>query len=246
MAAGGLLLSSCARGSIRDGHRLALEAELAALEEYAAAEPDLSLAAFDEMLVVVREGLVQKLIAAVLPVEATVRNLRLRVDSAEVQFRPGLAVVRLATRVSPARASNLSADVQLLGALEIQPFPEAGEELAARVRMFGVDTRDVRLGTLAPPAERLVSELARLRAEELNELLGSIQIPVRLVQVLQIPAVERAEVTIPEARLPVRFELASARVLEQGIFVSFRIGREWTDVARWSAGGLAPEEEGGP
>lgn len=245
LAAAVASLVGCSWGSIRDGHRLALEAELSALEAYASAEPGRSLADFDDTLVVIREELVQQLIAAVLPVEATVRDLWLRVDSAGVEFRPGLAIVRLATRVSPARGSSLSADVRLLGAFEIQPFPEEGEALAARVRMFGLDTRDVRLGALSPPAERLVDELARLRATELNDLLGTIQIPVRLVEVVQVPAVELDEVTIPEARLPVRFELASVRVLEGGVFASFRIDRQWSDVATWSAGGLSPEE-GGP
>lgn len=245
LAAAAPSLVGCSRGSIWDGHRLALEAELSALQAYVSVGPGRSLADFDDILVVIREELVHRLIDAVLPVEATVRDLRLRVDSARVEFRPGVAIVRLATRVSPVRASGLSADVSLLGALEIQPFREEAEALAARVRMFGLDTRDVRLGALAPPAERLVDELARLRATELNDLLGTIQIPVRLVEVVQVPALELDEVTIPEARLPVRFELASVRVLEGGLFASFRIDREWSNVASWSAGGLSPDE-GGP
>lgn len=237
-------LIGCSRGSIRDGHRLALEAELRALEAYASVGPGRSLADFDETLVVIREELVQELIAAVLPLEATVGDLRLRVDSAAVEFRPGLAVLRLATRVSPARAASLSADVRLLGALEIGPFPEDGEALTARVRMFGLDTRDVRLGALTPPAERLVDELARLRADELNDLLDTIQIPVRLVEVVKVPTLELDEVTIPGAELPVRFELASVRVLEAGIFVSFRIDREQWSVPIWPGGGHSSEGDG--
>lgn len=245
VAAGGLLLSACVGGSIRDGREAALEAELRALEDYLrpeAAPPS----AFQDVLLVVREPLVEGLIRSVLPLEATVEGLLLRVDSAEVDFRPGLAVVRLDTRVSPARASGVSAQVNLLGSFEIRPFPEEGQRLTARVRLFGLDTRDVRLGALSPPAERLVNELARSRAEELNALLDSIEIPVRLVEVIELPAVEEDQVTIPAARLSVRFELASVRVLEEGILISLRVDRAWTDVARWSAGGFEEWEEGRP
>jgi hypothetical protein len=236
------VLSGCGDPQPVDVRSALLEAERSALESYLAGDASRSIVPEGDVLIVVRADLVRQLIHSVLPLDTRVGSYRLRVDSAEVDFRPGAAVVRLNARASPAAASSVFADVVLLGTFEIEPFPEDRRELHGRVRIFGVETRDVRVSVLSPPAERVVDALARMRQRAFSDVVGRVEIPVRLEEVLSIPALDEEEATIPAAELAVGFELAGIRVLDEGIVVSLRVERQWTDVARWTAGGL---EEGG-
>lgn len=259
-----------------DAERAALEAEEQALEAYLAVDPSASMLPAGDAMVVVRAELLRKLLRSALPLEAVVAGrYRLRLDSAEVQLSPGLARVHLTGRASPAGTPRLFAEVGLLGAFEIVRAGggagsdlgnggradsglggragsdlgdgrRAGSDLAARVRILGLQTREVGLGPLSPPAERLLDQLARVRTREYNEILDRVEIPVRLAEVLSIPALEVEEATIPAAELPVRFELDAVRVLEEGIFVALRVEREWRDVARWSTGGPGDGPGGSP
>lgn len=225
----------------------ALVAERDALREYLATDAGVSPTAaseeagpssfvpFADALVVIRRSLVHELVDAALPIEGTLSGrYRLRVDSARVTLRPGLALVELTGRASLATDPGVFADVTLLGAFEVGrgagrgdgAEPREGDRgLGGRIRLFGIETRDVRLRALSPPAERLVDGLARVRLAELDELLGEIQIPVRLDELVELPSVEVDEVTIPAATLPLGVRLDAVRVLEEGIFVSLAVER---------------------
>ncbi len=180
---------------------------------------------FADILVTIRGPIITELIDATLPIEREIGGrFLIRVDSARVTLRPGLALVEMSGRARLLASQDVFADIWLMGSLELGSALDEGS-LAADISILGVQTRDVGLGPLSPPAEGLVDELARLRLSELDRVLGEIPIPVRLDEFVELPRVEEQEVTIPAARLAIGFRLDAVRVLEQGIFVSVGIDR---------------------
>lgn len=207
--------------------RRVLEAERHALRAYLADPvPTGGVVPFDDILVTVRASLIDDLIEGALPIERIVADrFIIRVDSARVTLRTGLALVELSGRARLAADEDVFADIWLMGALELGTASEAGTSLGADVSFLGVRTRDVGVSGLSPPAERLVDELARVRLSELDRLLERVPIPVSLDELLELPAVEEDEVTIPAATMAVGFRLAGVRVLEEGIFASLSVER---------------------
>lgn len=205
--------------------RRVLEAERHALRAYLAdPEPEGGVVPFHDILVMIRGTLIDDLIEAALPIERTVEDrFVIRVDSARVTLRTGLALVELSGRARLAEDWGVFADIWLMGALEIRTAPDDGSSLVADVSILGIRTREVGMGGLAPPAERLVDELARVRLSELDRLLDRVPIPVRLDELLELPAVREEEVTIPAVSLDVGFRLAGVRVLEEGVFASLSV-----------------------
>jgi hypothetical protein len=188
------------------------------------------LVPFDDVLLVVRRPMLETLIAATLPFESVLdRRYHVRVDSAAVTLRTGVALVELGGRASLVDQPSVFADVTLLGALEISTAPGPSVDdvpsLSGRVEIFGLDTRELRVATLTPPAERLLDGIARLRVNELNRVLSDIPIPIGLQERIDLPAVEEDEVTIPEGVLDAIFRLTAVRVMEEGIFVSLGVDR---------------------
>ncbi|MGH7504571.1 MAG: hypothetical protein ACRELX_02930 [Longimicrobiales bacterium] len=171
-------------------------------------------------IVVVPANLVHRLLAVAMPVQATIDGrFRITADSAAVDFRGGLALVRLAARAAWAGREDVSARVDVVGALQILDLEETSGTLAARVEILGFETREVRVGGLAPPAERLLNELAERPAGELNTLLDRIEIPVRLARAVTLPRVEEDEITIAGTAFPLRLRLHDVRVGHDRLFV---------------------------
>ena len=136
-----------------------------------------------------------------------------------VEFGEGLALVRLEARVAWADRPDVSALVDVIGALEILGIRESTGSLTSRVEILGFETRDVQLGSLSPPVERLLDELVSRPAEELNRLLGEVDIPIRLLRSVRIPAVDEEEVTIAGVELPVRVGVHDVRVEAERLWV---------------------------
>ena len=181
---------------------------------------------FHDVLLVVRPALIDALVEASLPLERDLSDdIHVRLDSASIALRPGIAIAELDGRVSLAGRDDVRADVRLLGVIELAPRIEAERGLVATIAIYDVEARDVSLGGLAPPAERLVEEFARFKIGELNRSLGALPIPVRLDEQVSLPLVEEAELTIPAYDLPLAFGLGAVRVLEDGMYVSLSIDR---------------------
>ena len=230
--------------------RRVLEAERGALRAYLTAPaPARGVVPFGDILVIIRAELIAELIAGALPIERTIDDRFLvRVDSARVTLRTGLALVELSGRARLTDDENVFADISLVGALEVGTALRVGSALAADVTILGVRTRDVGVGRLSPPAERLVDELARVRLSELDRFLHGVPIPVRLDELVELPAVEEEEVTIPAAGLEIGFRLQGVRVLEEGVFVSLSVERlpSGGPARPDSAAPVAPIVDGGP
>jgi hypothetical protein len=211
LALAGMSVTACrpAEPLARRLERDVLERQKAALERELS--QDITHDAGD-VVISVPASLVDQLLAVALPVQTTVaERFTITADSARVDFDAGLALVRIAARVEWADRDDVSAPIDILGALQILDIGESGT-LAARVEILGFQTGDVRVGSLSAPAGRLLDEFARRPAEDLNALLARIEIPVRLLPLLPLPAVEEDEITIPATDIPLDARIRGVRV----------------------------------
>jgi hypothetical protein len=165
-----------------------------------------------DIVVVIPASLVDDLLGVALPLETTVAGrFRVVVDSGRVDFAGGLALVNLSALVQAVDRDDVSARIDIIGTLQVLEIQESGT-LATRVEILGWRTQDVRVGSLSPPAGRLLDEFAARPASDLNELLSRIEIPVQLMPTIPLPRVEEAEVTIPAADIPIAARLQEVRV----------------------------------
>jgi hypothetical protein len=165
-----------------------------------------------DVVVVIPASLVDDLLDAALPLETTVAGrFRIIVDSGKVDFAGGLALVNLSALVEAVDRDDVSARILIIGTLQVLEIQESGT-LATRVEILGWQTQAVHVGSLSPPAGRLIDEFAARPASDLNELLSRIEIPVQLVPTIPLPRVEEDEVTIPAADIPVAARLEEVRV----------------------------------
>ena len=171
------------------------------------------------VVVVIPRTLLARLLSLALPIDATVDRFHITANQARVDFEEELAIVRLEARVAWADDEDVNALVDVVGALEVLGLAESTGSLTARVEILGIETRDVQLGGLSPPVERLLDEVATRPAERLNRLLGEIEIPVRLSRSIPIPAVAEEEVTIAGAELLMRAGLHDVRVVGEHLWV---------------------------
>ena len=166
-------------------------------------------------LVVVPAALLDQLLDVALPVQATVSDrFRITVDSARVEFNAGLALVHLAARVEWVDRENISANIEVLGTLQILDLDASSGTLVSRVEILGFEAVDVRVGAgaLSTVAARLLEEFAERPASDLNQLLSRIEIPVRLVPTIRMPAVEENELSIDAVEIPMEARIDQVRV----------------------------------
>ncbi len=214
--------TGCQPAGAREGpERIALERERDALSRYLAEADSADLVPFDGFLIVVRENLIRDVVQASLPHTTTVADrYRLELSLAEVRFRNGLALVELAGRAALADRPGVWADLTVVGLFRVLDLDPGRATLRARVEVLGFETREVGVGGLSPPLERVVDGLAARYAAELDDALGQLEVPVRLWEEIELPAVEEPEITIPSSSLAVRLQVTDARVLQDRIFVS--------------------------
>ncbi len=188
--------------------RAVLQREVAGLRRLLAArqrgEP---LVPVGDVAIVVEDTLVRELIAAQLPCEVDVGRYHLRLDTAEVLFR-GNPLVRLRGRLALRRRPELAAALNVLGALEDVVIAPASRVLHARIV---VDQLDVE------PSAGLATVLDRAALDQLTEtirprLLGrlpTLEVPVRMQQRLDFPALTSGPVRVSGASLPVEIAVSS-------------------------------------
>lgn len=179
------------------------------------------LVPFDAVVVVIRGELLQEVLDGVLPVERPVgESVLLTLRSARVRFRSGLALVELEGRAALRDNPAVFADLLVSGVLEVLGVDAATGTLATRIQVLGFETADVGVAGLSPPAERLVNRLASGRAQSLNEVLERIEVPVRLAETLDLPAVDEPEVTIRGGSVAFRLQVEDVKVLDDRLWVA--------------------------
>jgi hypothetical protein len=205
LAAAFLAAPGCAdRGARELGrHRRVLAREVAGLRQLAAQiERGDPVVAPDDVAVAMDEGLVRDLIAAQLPFETDIERLRVRLTEVEVSFH-GSAVVGLRgqawLREQPAIEGTLSA----LGALDDISIDDSTGTLRARIAVDEI-TIEQAAGLESWLSERGLDELALTVRSQLVPLLPSLEIPVRVQQRLELPAVTTGPFRTHGAVMPLR------------------------------------------
>jgi hypothetical protein len=226
-----LVLSTAACGSQFEGggdlraQKVVLKREVDGLRDAVArlerGEPILPL---DDVAIAIDDTLLRDLIAAQLPFEMDVDRFHLRLTEAEAQFR-GSPMVWLRGALNSKKRPDLAAAVNVIGALEDVQVEESSATLRARIAVdhLGIEK--------AAGLEQMLSgstmdEVARLVRLQLKDRLPPIQIPVKVQQSIDLPAVTRGPVRIDGARMPL--QVAVSQVLAgQGLLwisVHFQVG----------------------
>lgn len=180
----------------------------------------------DRVLVLVDQGLVQRLLTALTPSEHVVADrYHVVITGARVVFEDGFALVRLDGRASLAgiAESDVFADLTVVGDLELPAEQQKRDVLKARIHVLAVDARQVTVGARSEKAEELVEDLSRTKLEAFAALASSLEIPVRQEHEIAIPAVgPEGPVRIAAASLPLRLALLSVRAFHGKLWIAMR------------------------
>jgi len=172
---------------------------------------------FEQVLVVVHQDLVRDLLAAATPFESTVRDhYRVRIESASTEFSDGFALVRLEGRAEVI-GQPVSADIRVLGGLEVTGRAKDSGQLRLNVNVFAVEAAKADILGVDKHARHLVEALAR---DGLTSLVPFLDLPLRVEDRVSIPALNSRRVTIPAAEIPFDAKVLEVRVFENRLWVS--------------------------
>jgi len=244
-----LVLSACdstfkGGGDLR-AQKVVLKREVDGLHEAVARlEKGQPILPVDDVAIAIDDTLLQDLIAAQLPFEMDVDRFHLSLTEAEAHFR-GSPVVRLRGVLNSKKRPDLAAAVSVIGALEDIQVEPSSSTLRAKIAVdhLGIEK--------AAGVEQFLSgstmdEVARMVRLQLTDRLPAIQIPVKVQQSIDLPAVTSGPVRIDGARMPL--EVAVSQVLAgQGLLwisVHFKPGDLVKTADAPEAGDASAEDAG--
>jgi hypothetical protein len=244
-----LVLSACdskfkGGGDLR-AQKVVLKREVDGLREAVARlEKGQPILPVDDVAIAIDDTLLRDLIAAQLPFEMDVDRFHLSLTEAEAHFR-GSPVVRLRGVLNSKKRPDLAAAVGVIGALEDIQVEPSSSTLRARIAVdhLGIEK--------AAGVEQFLSgstmdEVARMIRLQLKDRLPPIQIPVKVQQSIDLPAVTSGPVRIDGARMPL--EVAVSQVLAgQGLLwisVHFKPGDLVKTADAPEAGNASAEDAG--
>jgi hypothetical protein len=174
---------------------------------------------FEQMLVVVDQGLVQRLLESATPLEGDVgQGFHVRIDAARAEFANGVALVHLDGEASLV-GRGISAQMSVYGGLDVVELDPASGVLRARVAVYAVEIPKADVLGIDEPARRLTQALAE---GGLETLLGPIEVPVRIEDRLRLPALRTRRISIPALDVPVAATVSSVRVFAGKLWVGVR------------------------
>lgn len=202
-----LVLSACGSrfeggGDLR-AQKVVLKREVEGLREVVARlEKGQPILPVDDVAVAIDDTLLRDLITAQLPFEMDVDRFHLSLTEVEAQFR-GSPIVRLRGVLSSSQRPDLVAAVTVIGALVGIEVEASSSTLRARIAVDHIGIEK------AAGLEQLLSgstmdELARLVRIQLADRLPPVQIPVKVQQSIDFPAVTSGPVRIDGARMPLQ------------------------------------------
>lgn len=202
-----LFAAACGRefqggGDLR-AKKIVLKREVDGIRETVArlerGEPVLPL---DDVAISIDDTFVRDLVAAQLPFDMDVDRFHLSLTEAEAQFR-GSPVVRLRGALHLKEKPDLEAAVTVIGALEDIEVEPSTSTLKARIAVdhIGIEKAG---GLEKVLAGSTLDEVARLVRLQIKDQLPPIQIPVKVQQSIDLPAVTNGPVRIDGARMPLQ------------------------------------------
>ena len=147
------------------------------------------------------ESLLRGMITAQLPLEADAAGYHLTLTEAEVLFR-GAPSVRLHGGLKRPGIVTLEAVVEVLGALEDISVDEAQGILKAKIAVDHIGIEKA-AGVESFLGGSALDELARAIRLELADQLPAVEIPVKVQQSIELPAVTTGPVRLAGATMPI-------------------------------------------
>jgi hypothetical protein len=215
---------------------LVLQREVQKLRAQVDAAEAGTLLDFEQMLVVVDQDLVQRLLASATPLEGDVgQGFHVRIDAARAEFANGVALVHLDGEASLV-GREISAEMSVYGGLDVVELDPASGVLRARVGVYAVEIPKADVLGIDEPARRLTQALAE---GGLEALLGPIEVPVKIEDRLRLPALHTRRVSIPALDVAVAATVSSVRVFAGKLWVGVR-----AQVANPGGAACASQEKG--
>jgi hypothetical protein len=178
-------------------------------------EPILPL---EDVAIAIDETLLRDLISAQLPLDMDVDRFHISLKEAEAHFR-GSPVIRLRGALHPRERADLEAAVNVIGALEDIQVEPSSSTLRAKITVDHIGIEK------AAGIERLLSgatmdEVARMVRLQLKDRLPPIQIPVKVQQSIDLPAVTTGPVRIDGARMPLQVAVSQVLAGQGRLWIS--------------------------
>ncbi len=174
-----------------------------------------------DVAVAIDEGLVRDVIAAQLPLQVEVAPYRVRLAEADVRFR-GHAMVRLRGTIASDAWLGLEAQVDAVGAfarLEVDPETST---LSGRIALDHLAIEKASGLERFVAASALAGISSRVRAA-IVEKLPRVQIPVRVQQTIDLPAVTSGPVRIDGASLPLAVSVSQVAPVRGQMWIALHV-----------------------
>ncbi|MBP7778294.1 MAG: hypothetical protein KA371_14315 [Acidobacteria bacterium] len=224
----GSVAVTCACGRSYDGagdlraQRVVLEREVEGLRAIALRlERGESLLPPNDVAIAVDEGLVRDLIVAQLPFATDIDRFHVELTGADVQFR-GSATVQLRGRLQVRDQPELTADLTLFGALADVRIDQTSSTLLATVAADHLAIAET-IGIARYLSGATIGEVARLARLQLDALLPTIRIPVKVQQSIAFPELTDGPVRIAGARMPLEAAVSQVVAARGRLWVSVKV-----------------------
>jgi len=221
----GLVLLTLACGSRFKGggdlraQKVVLRREVDGLREAVARlERGQPILPIEDVAIAIDDTLLRDLIAAQLPFEMDMERFHLSLTEAEAHFR-GSPVIRLRGSLTSRERPELGVAVEVIGALEEIRIEPSSSRLGARIAVdhLGIE-RAAGLEQFLSGAT--MDEVARMVRLQLSERLPPIQIPVKVQQSIELPAVTTGPVRIDGARMPLQVAVSQVLAGQGRLWIS--------------------------
>lgn len=204
-----LALAAAACGSRFEGggdlraQKVVLQREVEGMRELVARlERHQPMLPLDDVAVSIDEGLARDLITAQLPFEVDVDRFHLRLNHAEVLFR-GSPVVRLRGTLHLREKPDLEGALTAVGALEAIQVDPSSSTLKAKIAVDHIGIEKA-AGIESILGGAAMDEAARLIRLQIKDQMPPVQIPVKVQQSIDLPAVTHGPVRIDGATMPLQ------------------------------------------
>jgi hypothetical protein len=174
-----------------------------------------------DIVVSIDESFVQGLITARLPLELTAAPYRVVLTAADVGFG-GAPTVRLRGTITRDGMVTLDAAVVVVGALSGIEIDTATSTLSAKIVADHLSFERAS-GLESFLSGSTLDDVARLVRLEIAPQLPAIEIPVRVQQDIDIPAVTDGPVRIDGARLPVRASVSRVFAANKRLWIGLHV-----------------------
>lgn len=172
----------------------------------------------EDLAVSIDEALVRDLINAQLPFDIDVNRFHLSLKEADVQFR-GSPIVRLRGALNLTARPGLAAGVEVVGALEDIAVDTTSSTLKAKIAVDHIGIKDVTgIGQILSGSS--LDEVARLVRLEIKDRLPGLQIPVKVQQNIEFPAVTQGPVRIDGARMPLQVSVSQITAGQGNLWIA--------------------------